>query len=219
MAIVGVCLSGCGFMDGAEIQESVITILALDKAGVDIVFMAPDINQRRVVNHQTSEEVSETRNVLVESARITRGNVQNIKNINANDLDALIFPGRFGAALNLSDFALKGAGGNVNTHVEELIHDMINLKKPIGIICIAPAMMAKAINTLKQTAKLTIGNDQATAEQIEKLGVSHTECMVQNIVIDSDMRLVSTPAYMLGPRISDVAVGINKLVQEVVKMM
>lgn len=219
MATVGVCLSGCGFMDGAEIQESVITILALDKAGADIVFMAPDINQRRVVNHQTGEEVNETRNVLVESARITRGNVQNIRDINANDLDALIFPGGFGAALNLSDFALNGADGTVNRNVEDLIHDMIKLKKPIGIICIAPAMMAKALNTLNQTASLTIGNEQTTAEQIEKLGVTHTDCLVKNIVIDKDMRLVSTPAYMLGPSITDVAAGINKLVEEVVSMI
>ncbi|MFQ6610930.1 MAG: isoprenoid biosynthesis glyoxalase ElbB [Fidelibacterota bacterium] len=219
MAKVGVCLSGCGFMDGAEIQESVLTILALDRADAQMIFMAPDIPQTQVVNHQTGAQTSETRNVLVESARITRGNVRDIKTVNPDEMDALIFPGGFGAALNLSDFGIQGASGSVNPEVQRLIQGMIGAGKPIGVICIAPAMAAKAISNVTKGAKLTIGNDKNTASEMEKLGVFHTECAVQNFVTDEKYKIVSTPAYMLGPRISDVAKGIDGLVKKVLSLI
>ncbi len=219
MAKVGVCLSGCGFMDGAEIHESVITLLALDRAGADVIIMAPDILQARVVNHLTGEEVNETRNVLEESARIARGNIRDIAAVSADELDALIFPGGFGAALNLSDFAVKGAGCSVQPDVERIIQDMVRAKKPVGVICIAPAMMSKAIQGLTESAELTVGNDPATAEQMEKLGVVHTACAVENMVVDERYKIVSTPAYMLGQRISHVAEGIEKLVEKVLSMI
>ncbi|NQU67743.1 MAG: isoprenoid biosynthesis glyoxalase ElbB [Candidatus Marinimicrobia bacterium] len=219
MPKVGVCLSGCGYMDGAEIQEAVLTILALDRARAEMIFMAPDIPQTTVVDHQTGEKTDETRNVLTESARITRGNVMDIAMVVPDDLDALIFPGGFGAALNLSDFGIKGADSTVNPDVERLIHGMVKASKPIGVLCIAPAMAARAISEITEGAKLTIGNDKGTAEQMEKLGIIHTDCAVQSFVTDEKYKIVSTPAYMLGTRISDVAKGVNRLVEKVLSLI
>ena len=219
MSKVGVCLSGCGFMDGAEIQEAVLTILALDRAYAKMIFMAPNIPQSSVVNHQTGDQVEESRNVLIESARITRGNVSDIADVYPDDMDALIFPGGFGAALNLSDFGVNGASGTVNSDVKRLIHGMVDAGKPVGVICIAPAMAAKALEGFLSGAELTIGNDTGTAAEMEKLGCFHTECSVHDYITDEKNKIVSTPAYMLGPRISDVEKGINGLVEKVLSMI
>jgi len=219
MPKVGVCLSGCGYRDGTEIQEAVLTVLALDRAGAEIIFMAPDMPQRIVINHQTGDAVNETRNGLIESARITRGNVRDIATIHANNLDALIFPGGYGAALNLSDFGTQGANCTVHPHVERMIQEMVKASKPIGVICISPAMAARAICNITQNVHLTIGNDQVTADELEKLGVMHTNCAVQNYVTDEKYKIVSTPAYMLGPRIRDVEQGITGLVDKVLSLI
>jgi len=156
---------------------------------------------------------------LVESARITRGNVRDILSVSPDEMDALICPGGFGAALNLSDFGLLGASGSVNADVQRLIRGMIDAGKPIGVICIAPAMAAKAISGFTEEAQLTIGNDINTASEMEKLGVVHTKCAVQDFVTDEKYKIVSTPAYMLGPRISDVAKGIDGLVKKVLSLI
>jgi len=211
---VGVVLSGCGVYDGAEIHEAVITLLALDRAGCKIVMMAPNIPQMHVVNHLTGEEATgETRNVLVESARIARGNVKDMKDVKGADLDALIFPGGFGAAKNLSNFATKGTGMEVNPEVDRLFKEMFG-KKPIGLICIAPAIGAKS----GEGVTLTIGTDKDTAAALETIGAKHVDKPVTDIVVDEKNKIVSTPAYMLGQRISEVATGIEKLVGQVLKM-
>ena len=211
---VGVVLSGCGVYDGAEIHEAVITLLALDRAGCKIVMMAPNIPQMHVVNHLTGEEAKgETRNVLVESARIARGNIKDMKDVKSADLDALVFPGGFGAAKNLSNFATKGTGMEVNPEVDRLFKEMFG-KKPIGLICIAPAIGAKS----GEGVTLTIGTDKDTAAALETIGAKHVDTPVNDIVVDEKNKVVSTPAYMLGPRISDVATGIEKLVDQVLKM-
>ena len=111
---IAVILSGCGVYDGAEVHESVITLLRLDQRGAQVQCFAPDIPQLHVVNHLTGEEMPESRNVLVESARIARGEVKDIKQANAEEFDALIVPGGFGAAKNLSAFDVKGAECSVN---------------------------------------------------------------------------------------------------------
>ena len=214
---VGVILSGCGFMDGAEIHESVLTLLALDRAGVETVCFAPDIEQTKVVNHLTGEDVGETRNVLVESARIARGEIADVKTADAATLDALILPGGFGAALNLCDFALKGPDAEVDADVAALVRAVHAAKKPIGAICIAPALIAKVLGQ-DGAPTLTIGNDEGTAGAIQACGAEHQECAVEDFVIDTERRIVTTPAYMLGPTIKHVAEGIERCVAEVLEL-
>lgn len=214
---VGVILSGCGFKDGAEIHESVCTLLALDRIGVKTVCMAPNINQRKVINHLTGEESSETRNVLIESARICRGDITDIADVQADQLDALILPGGYGAAMNLSDFALKGPEAEVNADVARLVRDVHQQGKPICAICIAPAVIAKVLG--HEQPLLTIGNDEGTAAAIEKCGAKHESCAVREFVVDHERRIVSTPAYMLGPSIAHVAEGIERAVRETVAMI
>lgn len=213
---VGVLLSGCGVFDGAEIHESVLTLLFLNKAGAEIVCMAPDM-EFDAVNHLTQKSSGEKRNVLTESARIARGNIRNLKDVKASDLDALILPGGFGAAKNLSDFALKGPDATVQPEVRRILSEMLSAKKPIGAICIAPATVAKALADKKP--EVTIGTDPGTAAAIEKTGAKHRSCSVDMICIDNSNKIVTTPAYMLGLEIKDVAVGIEKLVNQIVAMI
>jgi enhancing lycopene biosynthesis protein 2 len=216
-AKVGVLLSGCGVFDGSEIHEAVLTLLALDRAGAIAVCMAPDIPQLHVVNHYTQEESAETRNVLVESARIARGDIRDIATMGAKDLDALIIPGGFGAAKNLSDFALKGAQSTVQVQVERLLQEMVAAAKPVGAICIAPVTLTRAL--AEKHPEVTIGTDTETADAIEKMGGVHKRCSVDMIHVDQTNKLVSTPAYMLGPNIKDVAVGIERLVKQIIAMI
>ncbi len=220
MPKVGVCLSGCGFLDGAEIFESVATLYNLEKSGAQIVAMAPNVNQAHVINHLTNEVmVGEQRNVLVESARIMRGNITDMASVNASDLDALIFPGGFGAAKNLSSYAFKGVDAEVNPEVLRLARDMVEAGKPIGVICIAPAMMAKILEGIGVHSKLTVGNDAATADHIEAMGSTHEECPVKEYVVDRENKIVSTPAYMLAEKIDDAWTGIAGLVNEVLGLV
>ena len=219
MTRVGVVLSGCGVNDGAEIHESVITMLALDRAGVDIVLMAPNIDQLHVINHYTGSEMDESRNVLMESARIARGKIRDMAEVHASDVDALIFPGGFGVVKNLCDYAMAGTDCSVNPDVKRLATDVHKAGKPIGIICIAPAMFAKIMQGAGHTVELTIGTDEQTSSDINSMGSNHVSCPVEDIVIDKKNKIVSTPAYMLAQRISEAAEGIEKLVKEVLAMV
>lgn len=214
---VGVLLSGCGVFDGTEIHEAVLTLLTLDRAGAEIICMAPDIDQMHVINHVTQEVTGEKRNVLVESARIARGEIRNLKDVPASDLDALIMPGGLGAAKNLSDFAIKGPDASVHPEVKRILQEMVSAGKPVGAICIAPATLTKALSGKKP--EVTIGNDQQTASAIEAMGGTHKTCTVDMIHIDQKNKIVTTPAYMLGPGIKDVAVGIEKLVNQIMSMI
>ena len=214
---VGVLLSGCGVFDGSEIHEAVLTLLFLDRAGAEIICMAPDIEQTGVINHLTCKETDEKRNVLVESARIARGEIKNIKDIGNSDLDALILPGGFGAAKNLCDFAVKGPDSTVNPQVQRIIMEMIDAKKPVGGICIAPATLISAL--AEKNPEVTIGNNMDTASAIEKMGGKHIKCSVDEIHVDEQHKIVTTPAYMLGPGIKDIAKGIEKLVKKVLELV
>ena len=217
---IGVVLSGCGVYDGAEIHESVITLLAIDRAGAEAVCMAPNIDQMHVVNHLTGEEVAgETRNVLVESARIARGEVKDISAVKADDIDALIFPGGFGAAKNLCDFAVKGENCETHPEVARLVKEFAAKGKPLGVCCIAPAMLAGIYKDAPNKPTLTIGNDKDTSAKMEAMGTKHENCVVTDFVLDKENRIVSTPAYMLGQNISEVAEGIEKTVNELIKMI
>jgi enhancing lycopene biosynthesis protein 2 len=217
MTKVGVVLSGCGFLDGSEIHEATLTLYFLDRAGAEIIRMAPDINQLHVIDHSSSEVAEgEIRKVLIESARIARGEIKKMEEIKADDLDALIFPGGYGVAKNLSDFAVKGVQCTVNPEVERLIKEMKGAKKPLGFICIAPVIAAKVLG--EANPQLTIGNDKDTATAIEKMGGKHIVCEVDGIAIDEENKIVSTPAYMLGPTIYKVSLGIEKLVAKVLEL-
>ncbi|MFW3896389.1 isoprenoid biosynthesis glyoxalase ElbB [Pseudomonas bharatica] len=212
---VAVILSGCGVYDGAEIHESVITLLRLDQRGAQVQCFAPNIAQMHVINHLTGEEMPETRNVLVESARIARGEIKDLGEADVNDFDALIVPGGFGAAKNLSSFAIDGPGCSVHPDVLALAEAFAEAGKPVGLICISPALAAKIYGP---GVVCTIGNDADTSAAIVKMGGTHEECDVHDIVEDTQRKLVSTPAYMLAQSISDAASGINKLVDRVLEL-
>lgn len=220
MPKVGVVLSGCGVYDGAEIHESVITMLALDRAGAEKIMMAPDIDQLHVINHLNGEEMDgDGRNVLVESARIARGDIKSISEVTESELDALIFPGGFGVAKNLSDYAMAGTDCTVNPEVVRLTRAVHKAGKPIGVMCIAPTMMAKILNLDSISADLTIGSDEKTASDIQSMGSNHIVCPVQGVIVDKDKKIVSTPAYMEAKNMAEAADGIEKLVAEVLKMI
>ena len=216
MPKVGLVLSGCGVNDGSEIHEAVITMLELDKAGAEMVLMAPNIDQLHVINHATGEEMDDSRNVLIESARISRGNIEDIAGVTSDNLDALIFPGGFGVSKNLSDYAMSGMECSVNPDVLRLSREVHNDQKPIGVICIAPAIMA---NILAGDTELTIGFDEQTAADIDAMGAKHVLCPVDEIVIDKEKKVVSTPAYMEAKSIKEAASGIEKLVAKILSMI
>ncbi|MFL3027645.1 MAG: isoprenoid biosynthesis glyoxalase ElbB [Candidatus Neomarinimicrobiota bacterium] len=216
MSKIGIVLSGCGVNDGSEIHESVITMLELDKAGAEMIVMAPNIDQLHVINHATGEEMDDSRNVLIESARISRGKIEDIAGITSKDLDALIFPGGFGVAKNLSDYAMAGVECSVNPDVLRLSREVHNDGKPIGVICIAPTIMAKI---LAGETELTIGFDEQIASDIDAMGAKHMLCPVDEIIVDKEKKIVSTPAYMEANSMKEVAYGIEKLVAEILTMV
>lgn len=212
---VAVILSGCGVYDGAEVQESVITLLRLDQRGAQVQCFAPDIDQLHVVDHLTGDETGEKRNVLVESARIARGEVKNVQELSADNFDALIMPGGFGAAKNLSDFAVTGANCTVQPDVLKAVQSFVTANKPVGLMCIAPAMAARFFG---EGVNCTIGNDPDTASALTAMGAVHHDCEVSEIFVDQSRKLVTTPAYMLAQSISEAASGIYKLVDRVLEM-
>jgi len=214
---VGIVLSGCGFLDGSEIHEATLTLLFLSQFGAEVVCMAPHMNHHGVVNHLSNEVTDDARNVLAESARIARGNIKDIKDIKGKDIDALIIPGGYGAAKNLCNFASKGVDCTVNPDVERLLSELHASKKPMGFICIAPVIAAKVLSQFNPL--LTIGSDKDTVDAINTMGGRHCECTVSKIALDKKNKIVSTPAYMLGPSIASVAKGIQKLVFNVLELI
>lgn len=212
---IGVVLSGCGVFDGAEIHESVLTLLAIDRAGAQAVCMAPNVAQHHVVNHLSGDEVDEERNVLIESARIARGDIHDIAAMGPDDVDAVVFPGGFGAAKNLCTFAFDGPNAKVQPEVERFLKAVFDARKPIGLACIAPALGARVLG--ENGIEVTIGDDADTAAGIEATGARHVNCPVTEIHIDEARKIVTTPAYMTGKSISDVNTGIEKMVRTVVE--
>lgn len=202
-------------MDGSEIHESVLTLLALAREGAEAVCMAPSA-EFQAFNHLLGEETSEKRNVLVESARIARGKIRDLKDVKEKEIDALIFPGGYGAAKNLCTFAVDGVDCQVNPEVARLVKEVHQAGKPIGAICIAPALMAKIFEGAG--VELTIGNEKGTAQALEKLGQRHQECGVSEIWIDSRHKIVTTPAYMLARNVAEAWQGIEKLVKAVLQL-
>lgn len=217
MKKVAVILSGCGVFDGAEVHESVLTLLALDRAQAQITCAAPDVAQHHVVNHYTKTPAAgEIRNVLVESARIARGDIIPLSHLKVSAIDAIIVPGGFGAAKNLCNFALAGENFTINPEVAQVLQTAHKAGKPIGFACIAPAIAAKLFGAEK--VEFTIGNDEGTAQALQKSGGQHVSCTVFNVVVDRRLKIVTTPAYMLASRITEAEAGINKMVQAVLEM-
>ena len=215
MKRVGVVLSGCGVFDGSEIHEAVLTLLALSRAVAQAVCLAPDREQTQVIDHRSGEAVAERRNMLAEAARIARGEVTPLAQGDASQLDALIVPGGFGAAKNLSSLASDGAACWVDSDLQRLVRELHQAGKPLGFICIAPALLPKLLGA---PVRVTIGNDAGTAAAIEAMGGQHVACPVDEIVVDTAQRVVTTPAYMLAGSIAEAAQGIDKLVAQVLEM-
>lgn len=214
---IAVILSGCGFRDGAEIREAVMTLYAIESSGSEYFCFAPDIDQTKVTNHLTGEDSDETRNVLVESARVARGDIKPLQDYKAADFDALILPGGFGAALNLCDFGIKGADCTVNGDAEMAIKATHQSGKPIGALCIAPALIAKLLGS--EGVEVTIGSDAGTAEAIEKTGAKHINSNSGDIVIDEKRKVVTAPCYMYDAKITEVATEADKVVKAVLDLM
>jgi enhancing lycopene biosynthesis protein 2 len=210
-----VILSGCGVYDGSEIHEAVLTLLAIDKNKASYQAFAPDIQQFHVVDHYRGKPTDEKRNVLTESARIARGNIKALSEFNSKDYDALVIPGGFGCAKNLSDYAFKGADINVNKEVENAILSMIEADKPVGALCIAPVLLAKIINGVE----ITVGNDETTINNVEKLGALHTKTSNTDVIKDSKRKIFTTPCYMLDVSISKIAESTDSLIKEMLKYM
>ncbi|MBN2243118.1 MAG: isoprenoid biosynthesis glyoxalase ElbB [Acidobacteria bacterium] len=214
---IGVLLAGCGVKDGSEIHEATLTLYFLSKHEAEAVCIAPDKAQADVVNHVTGEAAGETRNVLVEAARIARGNIRDVGTVTSDEIDGIIIPGGFGAAKNLTDFASKGADCSADENVSRLLQSMFEKKKPIGALCIAPTLLARLFGR-SRAVEITIGSDAATASSLEKMGAKHRTAKVDEIVVDRENRLVTTPCYMLAESIKEVGDGVEKLVSEILKM-
>jgi enhancing lycopene biosynthesis protein 2 len=210
-----IVLSGCGVFDGAEIHEATLTMLAIKKLGAAYEIFAPDIKQHHVINHITGEEMDESRNVLIESARIARGFIKPLTAYQASDFDALIFPGGFGAAKNLSTVAFKGPEAEVNVDVAYAVNQTLEAKKPIGALCISPAFIAKIIGDVK----VTIGQDEGTAQAIEAMGAEHITTDHGDVVVDDEKLVFTTPCYMLEADITQIYDGAYNIVDAMLKFM
>ncbi|MFP4555494.1 MAG: isoprenoid biosynthesis glyoxalase ElbB [Bacteroidales bacterium] len=208
-----VVLSGCGVFDGAEIHETTMTLYAIASQGHSYQIFAPDIEQHHVINHITGDEMNEKRNVLVESARIARGDIKPLSDYEPNNFDALIFPGGFGVAKNLCNFAFEGSDCSVNPEIEKVVKETHGSKKPIGALCISPVIIAKVLGDVT----LTIGQDDGTAKAIESMGAKHEKTSHGEVVSDKENLIFTTPCYMLDATIIDIANGANAIIKEISK--
>ena len=214
MKKIAVVLAGNGVYDGAEIHEATLTLFAIAEQGAQYQCFAPDINQAHVVNHITGEEMPEIRNVMVEAARIARGNIKPLSDYNASEFDAIIFPGGFGAAKNLCTFAFDGAECVVIPEAEKAIKDTVKAGKPIGSLCISPVMITKVLGDVK----VTIGVDKEPAEAIQKMGGTHIKTTHGEIVVDEKYKVITTPCYMLDATIDQIALGVRNVVKKILEI-
>lgn len=212
---IAVILSGCGHQDGAEIHEATLTLWAIHKHGADYQCFVPDVKQHHVLNHITGQEMAEQRNVLIESARIARGNVLDLAEFNADTVDGLVIPGGFGAAKNLCTYAFDGPDCSVNKDVENAVKTMYAAGKPIGALCIAPVILARVLGNVE----LTIGQDEATADNLTKMGARHNPTWQGEVTVDTDNKLVTTPCYMLDSRVDQIGQGADNLVKALLELM
>ena len=216
MKHVAVILSGCGYLDGAEITEAISTLIAIGQNGADYKVFAPN-KEVQETNHLDQKPTGQKRNVLQEAARIARGDIQPLEKLKTQDFDALAFPGGFGAALHLCNFAEKGSAGEIDPQVSRVVNEFHENRKPIAAICIAPAIMALALG--KKGVNVTIGEDQGTASELEKTGAKHQNCAVEKFVVDQSSRIITTPAYMYGTaKPHQIFEGVSGAIKELIKM-
>lgn len=217
-----IVLSGCGVFDGSEIHEAVCTMLAVEESGCAYQCFAPNTWQARTIDHFTGHAVAiagdeDNRNVLAESARICRGNIKDLSEFKAKDYDAIIFPGGFGAALNLSDFGAKGAECDVNVEVKRAIEESYKEGIVIGAMCIAPTVIARVLG--KEGISITIGNDKNVSKGIEKMGAHHENKGATEVCVDSEHKIVTTPCYMLATSLKEIREGTQNLIDEMLELM
>ncbi len=215
MKKIAVILSGSGVFDGSEIHEATFTLYSIMKNGAQYEIFAPDIDQHHVVNHINGEEMGEKRNVLIESARIARGKIKSIAEFEVDKFDAIMFPGGFGGAKNLSTFAFDGPDCKVNSEVEKVIKDMAAANKPIGALCISPALIARVLGSVE----VTIGQDTGTAQAIEKMGGTHKQTNHGQVTVDKKNKIATTPCYMLDANIVQIAEGAENVTKAVLDMI
>ncbi len=212
---IAVILSGCGHRDGSEIHEATLTLWAIHKNGADFQCYAPNITQHHVLNHVTGEEMEENRNVFIESARISRGNLKTLDEFNADEHDSLIIPGGLGAAKNLCSFAFDGDHCQVNSDLQKALLSMFEQNKPIGALCIAPVILARLFDNIT----ITIGNSTDVETKIESMGAIHQQASPTDIIVDEAHKIVTTPCYMYDSRVDQIGIGAEKLVKEVMRMI
>lgn len=224
---IGILLSGCGVYDGTEIQEAVFSLLAVAEHGADVLFMAPDVNQMHVVNHLSGEEMPETRNVLVESARIARGDIEDLINVTSADIDALVIPGGFGTAKNHTNWAVKGPGSTINPEVKRLILEMVSSHKPITALCMGPTTVAKALEGSTFTAMLTVGTTsekspydiQAISDGMKQTGAIPQMKTIREISVDKNLKIVSAPCYMMDATPLEVRENIKVAIDKMFELL
>jgi enhancing lycopene biosynthesis protein 2 len=210
-----VILSGCGVYDGSEIHEAVMALYAIVKKGAIYDVYAPDIKQVHVIDHSKGQPMDQERNVMVESARIARGKISPLSKLNPADYDAIVLPGGFGAAKNLSTYAFDGAAMHVLPELEQVLRKMHELKRPIGAMCISPVILAKIFGKVE----VTIGQDQGTAAHIESWGAKHKKTSHGEVTVDKTNMLVTTPCYMLDASVEDIARGAKAMVKAMLELM
>jgi len=213
---IGVILSGCGVYDGSEIHEATLTLLALSQRGFDAKVYAPDQNQMHVVNHVTGQPATEERNCLTEAARIARGQISPLSELDLRDLDGIVIPGGFGAAKNLCNYATAGTDLEVNPELEKVLKQAHEQGKPLGFICIAPIMIPKVFGPGVRATLGAKGDDSAA---FIKMGGEHVECGVELAVLDEKHKILSTPAYMVAQTISQAHTGIDQLIAKLAELL
>jgi enhancing lycopene biosynthesis protein 2 len=222
-----VLLSGCGVFDGSEIHEAVLTLLAIDESGSSYQCIAPAGNQYHVINHVDGSVQSQTRNVMEESARIARGNIKSIREIDVSEYDGLIIPGGFGAAKNLNQWAIEGADGGISEEVKEIILNFISSNKPIGAMCMGPTVVAKALQNSGISPRLTVGsihaespyNIAAISKGLESIGMKVVMRKKDEVEIDAEHKLVTAPCYMMESSITDIRANTQLLVKSVIALI
>lgn len=212
---IAIILSGCGVYDGSEIHETVCSMLSVEQNKGSYTLFAPDKAQAHVINHLTGEVMNESRNVLIEAARIARGKIQEISKLKESDFDAVLLPGGYGAAKNLSNYAFEGKEMMVDTDIDRILNAFLIANKPIGALCISPVILAK----LFQNITVTIGTDPETMGTIEFFGAKHIETSNEDVIVDTENKIVTGPCYMLNATISEIASNTNKVVEALISLI
>lgn len=224
---IGILLSGCGVYDGAEIQETVLTMLAIKEAGHNYMCISINKNQHHVINHTSGEEMKESRNMLIESARIARGDIKDLTQVDPADIDALVIPGGFGSAKNFTKWAFSGPDGEILPEVKLLLVNLVNVGKPICALCVSPVVLAKALEGANVNAKMTIGSDKETSpydiqgfsEGLEKIGATTAMKTVREVMVDTKNKIVTAPCYMMDANIVEIRNNIKAAIAETIMLI